>query len=250
MTARLFPLALALLALPGAALAIEPVAPALQDMANDLAAGGGRVVWQDFDGDGAVEALVWAAGPDGAPGTSWELLAGAEPQVVFRWEAASTEVIPTDPQGAVIQADGITWAWDGRRVRPHYDLVIQNIQNITPPLPKDREMLAAVGFTDLVDEYTQVLRLDLLPAVAGRESIVALADEMYRGADFSTPYFIFTEEGELLLQGLSIFHPAIFSHPDGGLSLIEETGAGMSLVRLGEPQAAADPDPDSQEAQP
>ena len=210
------------------------VDPGLADLIEEIS--GDRavdVIYQDFDGDKILEAVVVDRDPreDGA-GRDWKLLASQpEPIVALHWLGDEVRVEIDEPRGPVIWSDGITWAFDGERAYPHYDLVREEISKLRQPTDQEVGFLGAAGYTDVVKHYTEVLKLDL-GAAPGFELLIALNDDAYRGPDFDTPYLIFSQSGELLFEGRSVFHPAIFRHPEGGIQLIEDRGEHLELIRL------------------
>lgn len=191
------------------------------------------VIYQDFDGDKILEAVVIdrAARGDFA-GRDWKLLVSQpEPMVALEWAGSEVRVETDEPRGPVIWSDGITWALDAEGAYPHFDLVRQEYSRLRQPTPTEIGYLAAAGYSDVVPFYTEVLKIDL-GAAPGHELLITLNDDLYRGELFDTPYLIFSQEGELLQEGRSIFHPAIFRHPEGGIQLIEDRGEHLELVRL------------------
>lgn len=210
------------------------VAPEFADFI--AAAAEGRevdVIYQDFDGDKILEAVVVDRAERGDfAGRDWQLLISQpEPMVALQWAGAEVRVEIDEPVGPVIWSDGITWAFDGEKAYPHFDLVRQEYSRLRQPTPAEIGYLAEAGYTDVVPFYTEVLKVDL-GAVPGFELLVTLNDDLYRGDLFDTPYLIFSQGGELLHEGRSIFHPAIFRHPEGGIQLIEDRGEHLELVRL------------------
>lgn len=219
------------------------VAPDFSEFIDQTTAGRAvDVIYQDFDGDKVLEAVVVDREPSEENGLrSWKMLVSLpEPMVALEWSGAEVRIEIEEPKGPVVWSDGITWAFDGESAYPHYDLVREEFSKLRPPTETEIGFLAAAGYPDVVPSYTETLKLDLGP-YPGFEILMGLNDDMYRADDsFDTPYFIFSQSGELLLEGRSNFLPSIFAHPEGGVQVIEDHGDWLELIR--HPMAAPQQD--------
>lgn len=225
----------ALLSVLSCLMAGGALAASLQDRIAELVELGdvASVTYADMDDDGRHEALLVPV-VDGAP---WRLLSDTPEGAIDIFEGTGRRPVFREIADGVniVEAEGVRWGYDGKSVTPVYDLVRENISRITQPRSEEMVFLGREGFSEATPRLTEVLRVDILD-VPGIEIIVAFPDDLWRDEDYSTPYLILSAAGDVLLRGRSIFHPAIYRHPDGGVTLIETTGEGMSLVRLVAPQ--------------
>lgn len=225
--------ALAILLGAAPAFAEGTLNPALVEMVTSLDAAGtiAAPIWSDLDGDGDTDLVVVGAQTDADGMVAWQIYDGASGAEVFSQMAAVVKVEPLPDTGAAVVADGVKWAWNGYSTLPTYDIVRENLPYLSPPTAADIAALASLGYVDVLAESIDVLRLDLV-ANPGRERLVTVMDDMWQEADFATPWFLFAEDDTLLLTGTSIFHPAIFTRDDGGLTVIEDRDTGMTMTIL------------------
>lgn len=215
--------ALAILAIAGAAQAGDPGLDAFIAAMPDF----GKVrdvSTHDIGKDGSLEALVRMSEPCEADGCEWRFIA----KTGETWTIASTGFAKdaylekTAGDDAVLNTDGVTWAWSGSVLYPYASL-LETATGVEANAEEIDFISKNSEFT-LTDKFTGTLyRLDLFGD--GSDDRIFLIDGLYYTVGtWGTPYLIFDSENKLLDSGVSMDMPRVFKAADGdGFHIVEVT---------------------------
>ncbi|MCW3784657.1 hypothetical protein [Defluviimonas salinarum] len=218
-----------------AASGFEPPAGLLE--AIDAVAAGREILethFLDMSGSGQPEALVELGGdcPDGLCDWSLVALTDAGWTEVGVGSAREVGFEETEGGGAVVNSDGVTWAYSGGAgIYPWGDL-LQGARSDTAS-GEDLALIAASSkYTETekmrVDRYTLDLNGD-----GADERIFLVGGLYYAAGTWGTPYLIYGSDGALILEGASADMPRIFPMPDGkGVQVIDVVPAGYMVNEI------------------
>lgn len=178
----------------------------------------------DMGKDGSLEALVRMSEPCEADGCEWRFIAKSGDG----WSIAATGLAKdaylekTEGDDAVLNTDGITWAWSGSVLYPYASL----LESATGVAASSEEIafIATNSEFTLSDKFTATLyRLDLF-GDGSDDRIFLINGLYYTVGTWGTPYLVFDSENKLLDSGVSMDMPRIFKAADGdGFHVVEVT---------------------------
>lgn len=215
--------ALATLAFAGAAQAGDPGLDAFIAAMPDF----GKVrdiSTHDIGKDGSLEALVRMSEPCEADECEWRFIA----KTGDAWAIASTGFAKdaylekTAGDDAVLNTDGVTWAWSGSMLYPYASL----LENATG-VEANAEEIAFIATTSeftLTDKFKATLyRIDLF-GDGSDDNIFLIKGLYYAVGTWGTPYLIYNSENKLIDAGVSMDMPKIYQAADGdGFHVVETT---------------------------
>lgn len=213
--------------------------PALADIkadAKNFAEGRELIAefYADLDLDGEDEAVLHFADNCGALGCEWALLTmyDGDAVQVGSGEAETVSLRSTPPMGAVIEADGVFWAFDGE-VYPHYSFLERPDAREIPPSLDDRQALIVnTDWGDASRESLHVWSVDVT-GDGSRERIITVGDLAYSMGGTATPYLILSRSGDMLAKGYSMDFPRIFTNPAGGARVVEIMPRAITEKQIG-----------------
>jgi len=178
----------------------------------------------DIGKDGSLEALVRMSEPCEGDGCEWRLIT----QTVDGWVFAATGFAKdaylekTAGDDAVINTDGVTWAWSGWVLYPYASL-LENATGVEATA-KDIDLIAKSSEFTETDKFTATLYRQDLFSDGSDDRIFLINGLYYTVGTWGTPYLIFDSENRLLDSGVSMDMPRIFQASDGdGFHVVEVT---------------------------
>lgn len=191
--------------------------------------------YEDLDLDGQDEAILHFADDCGDMGCKWVILAMIDDAAieVGSGDAQTVTLMSTEPMGAVVEADGVFWAWDGSEFYPHHSFLEREDARQIPPSLGDREALMVnTPWGDASPESLSVWSIDVTDD-GHRERIIVVGDLGYSIGGYASPYLIVSKGGEVLAQGYSMDFPRIFTNPAGGARVVEIMPKGITEKQIG-----------------
>jgi hypothetical protein len=178
----------------------------------------------DMSRNGDLEALVRMEAPCDETGCEWRLVArtAAGFDVVATGMARDAFLEETDEGGAVLNADGATWAWSGDILYPYASL-LESLQ----ARRGDAEDFALVTSTSL---YTDAADMTLYRWDADLFEdgeifrIFSIGGISYTIGGWGSPYLIYGENGALIDSGITSDIPRIFRGSDGASVIVIDVG--------------------------
>lgn len=228
-TSALLPLIVAAMAGPAVA-GIESEASAFTE-GREVAA----ELFVDLNLDGMDEAILHFADSCGELGCDWVILSmrDGEGVEIGGGRSHSLDLMPTEPMGAVIEADGVWWAWAGAEVFPHFSHLERPDVREIPASLGDREALAThTEWGDADPECLHAWSIDVT-GDGQREKIIVVGDLAYSIGGAASPYAIFGADGSVLATGYSMDFPRVFTNPAGGARVIEVMPRAIAEKQIG-----------------
>lgn len=178
----------------------------------------------DMSRNGDLESLIRLNSPCDDSGCEWRLVARTADgfDVVATGMARDAFLEETDGGGAILNADGATWAWSGDILYPYASL-LESIQ----AKRADADDVALVTSTS---RYTKAaeMTLDRWDAELFDDGeifrIFAVGGIYYTIGGWGTPYLIYGENGALVDSGISSDLPRIFKGGSGASVTVIEVG--------------------------
>lgn len=190
--------------------------------------------YEDLNLDGQNEAVLHFADSCGAMGCDWVLLTmrdGAAVEV-GSGEAETVAIRSTAPMGAVVEADGVFWAFDGE-FYPHYSFLERPDAREIPFSIGDREALIVnTEWGDASPDSLHVWSIDVTDD-GKRERIITVGDLSYSLGGTASPYLILSQDGAMLAKGYSMDFPRIFTNPAGGARVVEIMPRAITEKQIG-----------------
>ena len=210
----------------------QEASPALDTALVGILAGGASIVdFGDIDQDGEVEALVAYTDDCGDAGCLFGIVDrgadGSFAEVVYQY-GETPELVSG---GTVIDANGVYWTWNGASLQPYHD--IYETLEFYPGTGADKAIIVEhqPWQTDLRNYDIQMANIDLV-GDAQPERFVWLDGPEYKIGQAS-PYFVFSDDGEILAQGSFIDRPYLFHLNDRkGAALVSYGGSGFATMIL------------------
>lgn len=210
------------------------------------------VFYSDMSGDGQAEALVIMDDCDASAICSWRLYASRDGNIALVGGDRGRDIrfSGTAGGGAVVWADGVTWAFSGGTSYPFGSLL--DVMEPTRGMASD---VAAINDQDMFEVRGEanvaLYSADFLPELPGIERFYQVGGLENNYGDSGYPHALVDEDGRLLSYGLSLDIPSLFAAPDGGLTMITNGPAGYSAITVppgGEMDAGADAPPQEETA--
>ncbi|KKN86211.1 hypothetical protein LCGC14_0270800 [marine sediment metagenome] len=216
----------------GSAALAQKTSPALKEALAPLVASGGSISdFADFDQDGEIEAIVTYAddcGPGGCLFSIVDLDAdGIYGEVAYQYGQAPTVV----SGGTVIDANGVFWTWSGQSLLPYYDF-FDTLEFYAGTSAEQAAIMKLEPWRPVLRNYDiQMANVDLLGD--GTPERFAWLDGSEYKVGQASPYYVFSDTGEILMQGNYIDRPYLFRLQDrNATALITQTGSGFSTTIL------------------
>jgi hypothetical protein len=224
--------ATAVFTIAGSAAISQQASPALKEALVPLVASGGSISdFADFDQDGELEAIVTYAedcGPGGCLFSIVDLDAeGSYGEVAYQYGQTPTIV----SGGTVIDANGVFWTWSGHSLLPYYDF-FDTLEFYPGTGAEQATLMELEPWRSVLRNYDiQMANVDLFGDQTP-ERFAWLEGSEYKVGQAS-PSYIFSEAGEVLMQGTFIDRPYIFPLKDRkATALIAHNGSGFTTTIL------------------
>jgi hypothetical protein len=225
-------LTLATAALFGGTAYAQEATPELQaSVMQIMNNGASSSVYGDIDQDGEVEALITYDDNCNVAGCLFSIVDkaadGSLAEVAYQFGEAPALV----SGNAVIDANGVFWTWNGLALVPYFDTY--NDLSFYSGTPKDQATIVkAQPWMPLLRNYDiQMANVDLFGNETP-ERFVFLDGPEYKIGQ-ATPYFVFSEAGDILMKGAFIDRPYLFKLRDRNASaLVTHGGSGFSITIL------------------
>lgn len=190
----------------------------------------------DLDLDGSTEAIVHFADSCGPLGCDWIILTMRDGAAVEigGGQSKAVSMAPTEPEGTVIEADGVLWAWTEGELYPHYSHLEHEDAREVPASLGDIEALKA--HTDWGDTDLDNLRVWVRDVTGDgkRERIIVVNDLDHSIGGMAAPYAILSPTGgEVMAKGFSMDFPRIFTNPEGGARVLEIMPRAITEKQIG-----------------
>ncbi len=216
----------------GTSAVAQEASPALKTVLAGLTENGASAtVHADIDQDGEMEALVTYDSDCGPGGCLFSIVdvdaEGQLGEVAYQYGQAPGLV----SDGTVIDANGVFWTWNGAALLPYYDFFedlefysgterdVATIRTHEPWRPVLRNYDIRMANIDLIGSETP-------------ERFVWLKGSEYKIGQAS-PYFVFDDAGQILMQGAFIDRPYLFKLNDRkATALIAHNGSGFTTTIL------------------
>jgi hypothetical protein len=163
----------------------------------------------DIDQDGAAEALLVFTDDCNEAGCLFgivdETAEGALDVVAYQYGESPTLI----SEARMIAANGVYWTWTGRNLHPWAD--IYDTLEFYPGTGADRNKILEVKpwFDHMRNYHIQIANVDLIGDETP-ERFMWLDGPGYKVAQAS-PFFIYDDEGELLMEGTFLDRPFLFN---------------------------------------
>lgn len=184
----------------------------------------------DLGKDGSEEALVRMSSPCEGQACEWRFVAKAETgwTVISSGFAEDAYLEETAGGDAVVNTDGITWAWSGTKLYP-YASILEN----TPAVKATADELSFIAknskFTEGEKFTASLFRFDLFQD-GSDDRIFLIRGLYYTVGTWGTPYLIFDDADRLIDSGVSMDMPRIFRNAKGeGIHVLEVTPVSTAI---------------------
>lgn len=210
----------------------------LEDVRDDLTLTWGGDVYvesADMDQSGTGEVLLRLSDDcpeDGCPWSLWAEVSGTWSEVATG-RNADVGFLPTDPAGALLEADHVTWALQGGRLAPFGDVVSLALPR--PPRSADIEAFRSLpGHGDVEREDMTSWSFPVMRSGEQAFIHVSVATSLdHMVGTWGTPYIVLDQEGALLVHGHSSDFPRIFPHHgEDGFTIVDVFPQGHGVIRF------------------
>lgn len=192
-----------------------------------------EITYFDMSSNGRSEALVYLGGLCDQGACEWKLFAEGESgwRAVGGGAAQSVAFEPTMDSGAVVNADGITWAYSGG---PSMYMWGDLLEGLRPEAASDEEYRLVGG----TSQYKETSRLRLekfeldLNGDSHPERIFLIGGLHYKVGMWGTPYLIYDQNDDLILSGVSTDTPRIFRSAHGSSVVVNVVPAGLQVAEI------------------
>lgn len=189
-------------------------------------------LYADMSGNGEQQALVIFDNCDDA-GCEWQLVAhkrdGGFQAVGASW-GQNVTFEATAGNGAVVNADGVTWAYSGHWIYP-FGSLLDHVQP-QPGTGADAEaIVAATEFKDVTTKDVTTFKINLSESSDGMEKIHLIGGLHNSFGQSGYPFVVADAQGAVVTSGLAIDMPFVFSAGEnGGTTIVWNTPSGYQTA--------------------
>lgn len=187
----------------------------------------------DIGKDGVPEALVRMAEPCEGTACEWRFVAKTDAgwTVVSKGFAQDAYLEKTAGDEAVLNTDGVTWAWSGSMLYPYASL-LEGVTGVAANAEEIAFIAKNSDFTDTEKFDAHLFRIDLFGD--GTDDRIFLINGLfYKTGTWGTPYLIFDAADRLLDAGVSMDMPNIYRGSDGkSVHVLEVTPFSTAMKTL------------------